>query len=246
MQNRFKYHFAVPYEGVRPDLTLSFGQLMTMLQETAIAHSASTKLPFSWFTENNIGFLLTNWDVSVFSHPSLYENITAYTWPVFFKGISASRSFLFLDNNEKKLATANSRWAFVDLSLGRPVKIPENVIAAYGECFPAVSKPDFSFPEVSSFTKINEITFKAAISDIDSNYHANNIKYVEWAINATPPDIYYTKRVVKMKTQYKKPVVLGDLVDVYTFSNEPENNEMFYSIKVNGTDYAAVYFVWSD
>lgn len=244
MEGRFSNIHKVPYDGIKPDLTLSFARLMSILQETAISHSNSTIMPMSWYLENHLGFLLTNWDVHVKKYPSLYEEITVYTWPVSFKGVSAQRSFLAFCKDGTEVVAANTRWAFADLSKRRPVKVPPELAETYGRTFETPYEPDYVFPILEGYAQIGSMPFTALRGDIDSNLHVNNIKYIEWAMNCVPQDLYDSKSVYKMKTQYKKELKLNDRILLETYKNGDEIITLIKSDDDNRTLHAGIYTKW--
>jgi len=244
MTNRFNVAHTVQYEGIRPDFTLSFARLMAMLQETAIAHTSATPLPFSWYAQNNVGFLLTNWHVSVNSYGALHDKVTAYTWPVYFKGIKAERSFVLQNENGEDMAQANTRWAFADLTNRRLVKIPDVVCEAYGATYEPPFTPDFTFPGTDGFTKIDEAAHTVLRSDIDSNFHVNNVKYIEWAIDYIPNETYGQKNVREMKTQYKKELRQNDTAIIETWERGSEYISLIKSQDCTAL-HAGVYTLWT-
>lgn len=244
MKGRFNNTHKVPYEGIRPDLTLSFSKLMSILQETAISHSNSTISPMSWYVENNLGFLLTNWDVRVNKYPALYEDITVYTWPVSFKGIMAQRSFQAYDNAGCEVASANTRWVFADLAKRRPTKIPAELAETYGSTFETPYEPDYAFPSLDGYEFLSAMPHTALRNDIDSNFHVNNIKYIEWAANCVPQEIYSSGNVCEMKTQYKKELKLNDRVLIETYVKGSEIITLIKSVEDSEVLHAGIYTKW--
>ncbi|MDR1687418.1 MAG: hypothetical protein LBS21_02245 [Clostridiales bacterium] len=222
MQNRFNQTYKIPYEGIKTDLTLSFAKLMFLFQETAIAHTNSTVKPMKWYSENRLGFVLTNWDVKVLNYPALYEEMTVYTWPLFFKGIMAQRFFQAFDKGGNEIAYANTKWVFSDLEAKKPARIPAEISDSYGGTYSSPHEPDFNFPETEAFKLVNSRQTITRRSDIDSNWHVNNVKYIEWALDCVPDDIYASGNITQMKTKYKKELRQNEeiLLETYTKGEE--------------------------
>jgi len=245
MENRFNMMHKIPYDGIRPDFTLSFTKLMSMFQETTIAHTNSTPLPLSWYADNNMGFLLTNWDVFVNRHPPLYDEVTVYTWPVYFKGITAERSFVMRDKYGNEAAAANTRWVFADLEKRRPLKIPEDVSNAYAPTFSQVFEPNYTFPKTDGFEQIGEARITALRSDIDTHFHVNNVKYIEWAFNYIPEELYFSGNVYKMKARYKKELKSGEKTLLETWRKDDEIISLIKSEDDAAVLHASLYFIFT-
>lgn len=241
---KFTKSFDVFYEGVDPKLYIKFTKLMSLMQETSIAHTDSTNRPMSWYVDNNFGFLLTNWDVRVNKYPFLYEKIRISTWPVMFKGILAYRGFDAYDSKNDLIAAANTKWVFTDLSRHRPIKVPADVVTGYGELSPPLFESDYKFPEITQdYESASRRSMQVTRRDIDSNNHVNNIKYIEWVVDDIPQNLYDNYCVKQMKCVYKKECKVNQEVMIETYVKD---NEVITSVNdtETGAAHAWFYTMW--
>ena len=96
-------------------------------------------------------WLLSAWDIQVFSFPALYEEITVGTSPHLFRGIFAYRNFWIRNKEGEYLVKADSEWFCIDTEKGRPQKITEELVEPFGKPQDVLQLPPLqrkiTFPE---------------------------------------------------------------------------------------------------
>ena len=66
---------------------------------------------------------------------------------------------------------------------------------------------EFKLPRLKNFEDYDyEETFKVRYSDIDSNGHVNNTKYIEWSIETLPKNIVDNYMLEEIKVIFEKNV----------------------------------------
>lgn len=246
MDKGFSSEYMIYYSGLKPDLSVKFIKLMELMQETSIMHTDSTKYPMKWYSENNFGFVLTNWQVKVSAYPSVYDRIRVTTWPIMFKGILAERMFKAVNEKNELIALANTKWAYSDLIKRRPVKPAHEIIESYGTAYGSLMETDYTFPSVDGYEKISENCLTVTRRDLDSNFHVNNIKYIEWAFDYIPDETYDSLNITDMKVMYKKECVRGDRILIETYRGR--DNAYITLIKPADNPealHAGIYGVWN-
>ena len=68
-----------------------------------------------------------------------------------------------------------------------------------------------------------EKSFQVRHSDIDTNMHVNNVKYVAWALETIPKDIVLSCELKNIKVTYIKETTYGETVKVSTEVIKEEN-----------------------
>ncbi len=208
----------IPFRGARLDMQATMPSLVECILEASLMHTETTSRPMKWFSDNMVGFLLTNWQVKILKYPLWNEEFTINTWPTFFKGILAERSFEVINNQGELLALVNSAWVYSDLVRRRPIKLEDRFFKEYGELRPSRLEKDYKISSFEFETLLDEYTFITTRRDMDKNLHVNNITYLEWAINGIPDDVYDKSVITSMKCAYKKECTRGQNVLVQTFS----------------------------
>ena len=95
------------------------------MQEAAIAHSAANGWPSGRYGELGLAWVARRHSVE-YLRPALEgDHITVQTWVSAWKNVSSVRKYRFVrDSDAAVLAVAETNWAFVNTSTGRPTKIP--------------------------------------------------------------------------------------------------------------------------
>ena len=67
--------------------------------------------------------------------------------------------------------------------------------------------------------------FKVRYSDIDSNAHVNNVKYIGWALESVPVEILYNNNLVELSVVFEKECSYGD--EIKSICEVKENDEEY-------------------
>jgi len=213
----FQSTFEVGYAIVEPDLHARIPGIMGYVQEASIKHTESTAHKMQWYADNMRGWLLTGWHIEIHKRPRWNDTIAVRTWPSKFRGILADRSFEVADADGERLISAMSAWVYTDIERRRPMKPPQEVIDGYGEVLPPVMEANFKIPDWSGFEKAGGREMAITRRDTDTNYHVNNIRYIEWAFDEIPSDIYDQYDPSVIKVAYRKECKAGEAVVLESF-----------------------------
>ena len=95
------------------------------MQEAAVAHSSANGWTGERYNENGFAWVARRHTVE-YLRPALEgDEITVQTWIASCKNVSSLRKYKFIRNSDSTvLATAETNWAFVSITSGRPTKIP--------------------------------------------------------------------------------------------------------------------------
>lgn len=214
--------YEIDYTLLYPDLRANFVKMMALTQEISIAHTDSTNMPMKWYADNKKGWLIVNSRAEVYSYPKYGDIIRVETAPCGFKGILGERNFSIYDKNGSCMLKAVTKWIYTDLSKRRPERPEMEMIKGYGEILAPCLEKDYSLPSEEGFDLIHTYEFSAGKRDMDTNSHVNNIKYIEWALEGVPDDVYYDYSVAEMKASYKKECSKGDYIIVDTYARNTE------------------------
>ncbi len=244
---KFSEKFTVGYGGIQPDGSLSPYKILDYMQEIAFLHTESTDYSMKWYGENGRGWLLSFWNLEIYQYPKWKDEIKVSTWMSAFKGILGERNFEMLSADGKKLACGVSKWVYMDMQRRRPIRPSEGIIAGWSPCFDPVIPVDFTFPDYGGFTLVGSRNFTATRRETDTNRHVNNEKYVEWAMDDVPDEVYYSCFADKIKVAYKKECAAGNAVRSDVYAKETDGQTEYVSVFTNeqeGAVYAEVYSQW--
>ena len=200
--------FTVRAYEVGPDETASVLTVCDLLQEAAGEHarvSGREGFPLpggGWST-----WVMSRLRLQVRRRPRMRERVEVTTWPAALDGLRATRDFRVTSGDET-LAAATSLWFLIDVGRRRPVRLP-----AAMDGFEATDRPRAltldDAPEPTAPASVEHITeFRVRRSDLDRVGHANNVRFVEWALEALPHDA----GLAEVDVLYRSEAVYGDIV----------------------------------
>ena len=192
---------------VGPDERATVLTLCDLLQEAAGEHARSAgregfPLPGGgWAT-----WVLSRLRVRVARRPRMRERIQIETWPSDLDGLRATRDFRVAGADGDALAAATSSWFLIDVARRRPVRLPEAMQGFAARERPRAHTFDAA-PEAPREAEA-ERAFGVRRSDLDRVGHANNVRFVEWALEALDDD----HGLRDLDVQYRAEAVYGDTV----------------------------------
>ena len=133
------------------------------------------------------------------------------------------------DPQGNKLISATTSWLIIDLSSRRMVRDREladnfdNSQAGFAieEQAEKVTMPRDIEPELVN-------THKVVWSDIDTNGHVNNVKYVVWALDVLDYELVSKNQIKELLVNFDSEVLPGQSVDLYRVVEQVEGSTVCY------------------
>ena len=192
---------------VGPDELASVLTVCDLLQEAAGEHArASDREGFPLPDGGRATWVLSRLRVRVARRPAMRERVVIETWPSELDGLRATRDFR-VTNDGDELATATSSWFLIDVARRRPVRLPEAMNGFAARDRARALAFDGAAPTAPSEVEA-ERSFRVRRSDLDRVGHANNVRFVEWALEALDTD----DGLREVDVQYRAESVYGDTV----------------------------------
>ena len=213
MNSNYKKEFEVHYYEINKYQEATPVAIINYLEETAIAHSEFVGYRLERLKKDGYGWVLNRWSINIEKYPLWGEKILVETWPSRFEKFYANREFKIFNGNGIEIGRASSLWIFMNTEKRRPTRIPYSLAEAYkinGEIEIVPFSKEFEKVEHSSYEK----GFKVRRSDIDTNNHVNNTKYVEWLLEGIPDEVYNNYNLSCIEIIYKKETYHGSSVYV--------------------------------
>ena len=214
------YEFAshVRYSECAPDYKLSLAGLVNYLQDCAVFHADDVGRSGLLLKKEGFAWMITGWQIKVNRYPRIGEKITTRTWAHGFRGLEALRNFTIKDAEGKILARADSRWCYFDMEAGRPIRIPQVEVDAYGieDALEMDKAPrHIRLPKEGFALKQ---PFKVRTIHLDSNGHVNNEQYIAMALAYLPAGI----KAVELRVEYLRQAHLGDVLSPRVYHDREE------------------------
>ena len=227
----FTYDYKIKYSYIGTDNKITLKALVDTLQEAAIAHSDYAGYGVNDIPSTHLAWLLLNWKIEIKSYPILNDNITVKTWPRIFDKLYSYRDFEVYDKNNTLIAIASSKWFAIDTESKKIKKLTPEITEAYGGI---TQKEVFKSPFDEKIKEPQEIklNFNYTIQrrDLDTNYHVNNLHYIDYALETLDEDIYNNTTFNNLEIIYKKEIKLKENINCYYSFEE---NKYIITIKNN-------------
>lgn len=206
----YSFESKVRYSEVDSEGYITLNSILDYFQDCSSFQAEELGVGLEYMAQKGMAWVLSSWQVEVKRYPSYGEGITVSTWPYDFKGFFGYRNFVMEGQDGQTAACANSIWVLLDLKAGKPARVPQEMADAY-QFF-------LKLPMEAASRKIplpkgmqSKQQFPVHKYHIDTNRHVNNGKYVSMAQEYLPPGF----RTGRMKAEYKKAAVYGDMVYPY-------------------------------
>jgi len=189
--------------------------IMDYLGDMAMYQSEILGVGIDYLKENNMAWVLYKWDITMESYPLLNETIKVETYAYSFRKFYAYRKHEIFNAKGNKIGYANSVWFLINTSRRRPMRVTEDMYAAYG-----LDDSDNKSIDIETILPVSTVhsekSFQVRYSDIDTNMHVNNVKYVAWAMETVPKDIILNYELKNIKATYDKETTYGETVKIST------------------------------
>lgn len=182
--------------------------IANMMQDCSQMWMQSEPSLEEYFFKNNISQLLVFRQIDIIRRPKYGEKLTTTTSVFDFRSFFGYRNTVIYDEKGHPCIVSWSMGAFVDMSINRMTKIPDDIF----DTMQIDDKVSMEYldrkiviPECET-SKMQPI--HVLRNDIDMNHHMNNAQYVRIATEFVPSDFCFDR----MRIEYKKPAKEGDLI----------------------------------
>lgn len=188
----YTYETEIAYSDIGPSQRLSHTGMLRILQEAASVASDEVGYGIKDTPRTGVHWILTAWRLEMKSYPAWRTKLQVQTWPRNTEGFLCDRNFLAYADGTL-IAEAASRWILVSAETGKPTRITDAERSAYQlhqedrDVFNGAPLPHNGKTPAGS-----PVTFETVVGrrDIDTNFHVNNLHYLDYAAEALPEDVY--------------------------------------------------------
>jgi acyl-ACP thioesterase len=245
--NRYAKEYEIHYYQIDKEQKATALALVNLLEDTALSHSQAIGLGMEELKSKGIVWLLNSWNIIIDKYPKWHDRISIESWPSHRERFYATTESFIKDVNGVIIVRASILWILVSIERKRPIRIPLEFSELYGmELEKAIDYP---------FNRIEEVVapemegnYLVRRSDIDTNQHVNNSRYIEWALEQVPAHIYEHYRLHSLEVKYKKEAMPGSRINscCKTYIEEDERCVYLHSIlsEDRNTEFAAAKTAW--
>ncbi len=181
--------------------------------------------------ENNHYWVLSRMYSEIHDWPSWGDTITVRTWPKGTESVFALRDFEAFFADGRPVASATSSWLIIDSTTKR-IQRPDATLSQYNTEIPhrdALQRNAARLEPVHADGSISP-EFSVRISDLDVNYHTNNVKYIKWVTDSCDPGFVMKNVPYSAEINYLAESRYGQRILVRV-SGDKDNSTLFnYSV----------------
>jgi len=215
---------SILYSQLSPDKNVSAAEFFRFFQDAAVAHTTACGYSLEKLSELNRAWILLSVHLKLEKPLRLGEEIQIKTWTYDFSRVSGPRAFV-VENSKTGIVFANAvaMWAFVDAETGRPKEIPADMLCQFGNGKSAELPYIRRAPKFDTETHVGD--FRVLKRDLDSNGHMNNVRYIEYAMEALPKNA----EISEIEVFYKHSTFYDDKISLY--SKQDDDNSILIEFK---------------
>jgi acyl-ACP thioesterase len=224
--------FFLPFE-VKPHEIDFHGLLspyyfLVHIQEAAIQHGIALRMGFQDLREIGLFWVLTRMKSVITRYLETLERGVVATWVKRVGGLQVLRDFLVTDSGGQEIAKATSSWMLLDLQTHRPKSfkdVPRHMPAVsqealyYSKALPRLTTPSIETPHTVRY------------SDVDVNYHVNNLKYLAWIFDLFSLGIYEKQQIVEIDVQFLKEAHYGETLQMALEEEQQSHGSFLASVE---------------
>ena len=204
----FEHTYRVRYFETGRNQELSITSLMRYFEELALFQSEAAGVGFDYYHRHQVIWMLHQYDIRINRMPRFGDTVLLRTIPESIYRFMGFRRFWVLNQQGEELVSADSSWLYINTHTRRPLRVSEDMKQAYGH----MDNPEarLEMDEIPPMQRTDhEKEFKVRQTDIDVNQHVNHVQYVDWALEALPPEITGAWKLRRLQVAFKKETVYG-------------------------------------
>lgn len=223
MAIKFSKEYEINYYDVDHNLKCKLPSIVNYLCDIGNGQSESIGDTIESLTENNSAWVFYKYDIKMKEYPKYRDVIKVETTPVGFNKFYAFRGYKISNSRGEIIGEALALFFLIDIAKRRPRRISMDQLKLYDS--EDIANITIEMDKIRALEVVDASKeFNIRYSDIDSNEHVNNVKYIEWAIESVSIDIIKEYELKRVKVVFEKETTYGHKVIVDAQIINQDNN----------------------
>ena len=226
---------------------LSITGLFNYLQDIAARHAATLHFGKEDLERENRFWVLSRIYCRMERMPRWNEELTVRTWPRGIDKLFALRDFEIFGEGGERCGVATSSWLMLSRDTRRPTR-PDHLL----ELVRWKEKPEPAAGRDAARLRDTEGSlylspgYRVRYSDLDVNMHANNVKYLQWTLDAYPLEHWLKRRMASVEVNYLAESLPGD--EIHIAIRELDDLTYDHSVRRNSDqrELCRIRVVWTE
>ena len=221
--NKFTQEFHIPCYNTDMSWRLKPAAFMDLAQEAANQHATVLGFGYDELISSKTAWVLSRMRVVFVDTPKWREDVKFQTWHRGLERLFFLRDFLMTDKEGRPRVKATTSWLVLNLENRRLVRDPQLLDEGTTCSDTVLDRPadKVVMPKDADIQLVGE--HKVGYSDLDMNGHANNARYMQWAMDAVNYEISSTRAVKEFTINFNHEVKPQETVSIYKAIVEAED-----------------------
>lgn len=246
MNDIFKKEYKINIFNIDSEHKCKFSSLVDFLWDIVISQSDYLGETKEGFVHNQCIWVLLKYDITIYEYPKFRDTITVDTKVLGTKKFYGYRQYTIKNSEGKVIGEVFSTAILIDIEKRHPIKISSDQSEIYGLNGELDKVPHLDdIPKVQKEDYIKD--YHVRYSDIDSNGHVNNVRYMEMAIDTLPRSILNEYKLFNIKVLFKKETTDGDTLHISSEVIDNEDNDITTIHSITSDDghlLTKLQFIW--
>ena len=230
-----------------PDSSLPLHTVANAMEAAAAAHADLLGVGMDALSAYNLSWAMTRLRILPRRLPKLGEACLLTTWPSALERQNYRRDFTLHTRFGELLAQAVTWWVVFSLESRKTTLLPENLSFVdndlpYIPDAPAATDGDIRIPPIRQFEQ--GLSFIVGPNDIDRNNHVNNVRFLDFTLEAARPVRPKTSQLRCMDLVFRAEGRLGDTFVSGTAVSEESPLTILHTLRRGDTELLRGRTVW--
>lgn len=212
MKNSFSREFTVSSYDLNPKGRARLTTMANYFQEMAYHHASQLGFGYDDMNQRKTMWVLSRMRIRINHYPVWDDKVSVETWHKGMDRLFGLRDFRVKSMDGKALGVASSAWLILDSETRRPVR-PGTGVLSQNLGTDSVFKEKLE--KIPAPEQMKELARrKVQFSDLDIVGHVNNVKYMEWCIDALMADRSFHNEIRELEINFMHEALLGDTITI--------------------------------
>jgi medium-chain acyl-[acyl-carrier-protein] hydrolase len=212
--NIFTREFTISSYDLNPKGQARLTSMANFFQEMAYHHASELGLGYDDMKSRKTTWVLSRMRIHMKRYPLWNETIKLETWPSGAERLFALRDFRVLDSKGEVIGMASTAWLILDIDSHRLIR-PKEMMDQFKMIIHDVQMFETPLDKIlvpgeTRLLKQHDVVF----SDLDIVGHVNNVRYMEWCIDAVTTAENAEKEIRELEINFNHEALLGDRIRI--------------------------------
>jgi medium-chain acyl-[acyl-carrier-protein] hydrolase len=234
--NLFSKEFSVSSYDLNPKGQARLTTIANFCQELAYHHASKLGFGYDDMKARKTTWVLSRMRIRMENYPAWDDRITMETWPSGVDKLFALRDFRIRNEEGAVIGVASTAWLILNIDTHRLIRPKEAL-----EHFKMIVHPEQVFTlaldKIDVSGEIGLLNQHSVVfSDLDIVGHVNNVKYMEWCIDAVTTGSDPEREIREFEINFNHEALIGDEIEIRGHDLSGEDTRFLASRKSDGKE----------